>query len=253
MTSAELRVALHHPLMVLRHPSWWSSFVRHGRQGVVRRIVAEDLSKVRQWPAPVDLQEVTSRQPIGVLAKIGSPQEYLYFLTRWLRPNKVVETGVDRGLSTAFILAALRDNGRGHLFSIDLPTASYVDPLTGTTAVSNVGSKTAPGFVVPPDLRSSWSLILGDSRVELPRLLNQVGLIDLFVHDSEHTFQAMSEEYRIAMAHLRPGGILASDDVNWNDAFQRTVSQVSFDFSAIVLGRLGVARLRANLKAGGEA
>lgn len=42
-------------------------------------------------------------------------------LTRHLRPEFVVETGVARGLTTRVILEAMDRNGRGRLWSIDLP------------------------------------------------------------------------------------------------------------------------------------
>jgi predicted O-methyltransferase YrrM len=211
----------------------------------MRCLVAEDLAAVRSQNGVAELSVISSRPPVTVLGRVGSPQEYLYYITRWLQPETIVETGVDRGLSSAFVLAAIHDNGRGHLYSIDLPTARYFDPITQTLAVSSVGSRIIPGFVIPMSLRGAWSLRLGDSRTVLPSLLDELGPIDLFFHDSEHTYDVMMEEYRQALRHLRPGGILASDDVNWNKAFHETVRHGPFDFSAIVNGRLGVARVRA--------
>ena len=41
--------------------------------------------------------------------------------TRHLKPRKVVETGVAHGVTSRFILEALKRNGQGHLWSIDLP------------------------------------------------------------------------------------------------------------------------------------
>jgi hypothetical protein len=216
----------------------------------MRCLVDEDLKRVRSQPTSLSLADLVSRPPTSVLGGVGAPQEYLYHLTRWLHPETVVETGVDRGLSSAFILAAIQDNGHGHLYSVDLPTAQYIDPVTRTPIVSNVGSSTVPGFVIHSSLRSAWSLTLGDSRSVLPELLDRLGTIDMFVHDSEHTYEAMREEYRQAMAHLRLGGILASDDVNWNNAFEQTVEQGGFDFSIVILGRLGIARFQPGSKPG---
>jgi hypothetical protein len=42
-------------------------------------------------------------------------------LTRHMRPKKVVETGVARGVTTRLILEGLERNGEGRLWSIDLP------------------------------------------------------------------------------------------------------------------------------------
>src|SRR5216684_329042 len=45
----------------------------------------------------------------------------IWCLTRHLKPNTVLETGVAHGVTSRFILEALERNGAGHLWSIDLP------------------------------------------------------------------------------------------------------------------------------------
>ena len=57
----------------------------------------------------------------------------LYFLVRELKPEKIIETGVHRGVSSLFILQALEDNGKGELYSIDLPLAEYNTDSRGAT------------------------------------------------------------------------------------------------------------------------
>src|SRR5579863_584889 len=44
-----------------------------------------------------------------------------YAVVRALRPRAVTETGVCYGVTSAYLLAALRANNEGHLYSIDLP------------------------------------------------------------------------------------------------------------------------------------
>ena len=55
----------------------------------------------------------------------------------------------------------------------------------------------------------------------LPALLAEVGEIDLFFHDSLHTYANMSWEFEVAWPALRDGGLLVSDDVFWSSAFRR--------------------------------
>ncbi len=50
----------------------------------------------------------------------------IWCLTRHLRPKKVVETGVAHGVTSRFILEALKRNGDGHLWCIDLPPIERV-------------------------------------------------------------------------------------------------------------------------------
>lgn len=134
----------------------------------------------------------------------------LYVLVRAFLPNTVIETGVSSGFSSTFILQALEDNGRGFLYSIDAPN---VDPS------STLPKGFASGWLVPASLRGRWNLILGRSFEALPALLDKVKTVDLFLHDSEHTYENMTFEFRAAWKYLRKGGMLLSHDVFWNNAF----------------------------------
>ena len=53
-------------------------------------------------------------------------------MLRKLRPALAVETGVCNGVSTAFLLLALVENGAGELWSVDLPEVAGEDYEPGT-------------------------------------------------------------------------------------------------------------------------
>jgi predicted O-methyltransferase YrrM len=139
-----------------------------------------------------------------------------YLACRYLRPRVVVETGVAYGVTSTYILAALDDNDYGELHSIDLP------PLA-LDAAAHVG------YFVPSELRSRWTLSLGPARKLLPQLLGSTQPIDLFVHDSLHTYSHMKWEFETALSALRPGGILISDDIDGNRAFEQMVQSWNID------------------------
>ena len=139
----------------------------------------------------------------------------LYILVRTLRPKVVVETGVAAGESTSYILQALADNDYGLLYSIDLPNQMYITEKAELHIELNPTDK-QPGYLVPPRLRGRWELILGSTYDRLPELLSWPGQVDLFLHDSEHTYGTMTFEYECAWPHIRPGGYLVSDDADWN-------------------------------------
>jgi predicted O-methyltransferase YrrM len=82
-----------------------------------------------------------------------------------------------------------------------------------------------PGWMVPAELRERWQLVLGRSQEELPPLLERVGGIDFFMHDSEHSYECMSFEFEAAWAALRPGGALVADDVTVNSAWDEFVGR----------------------------
>lgn len=127
-------------------------------------------------------------------------------LARQLRPERVVETGVARGLVTHTLLAALAHNGAGHLWSIDLP------PLIETSLAEETAA------AVPEPLRDRWTLLRGSSRRHLPTLIDALGDIDLFVHDSMHTTRNLSFELAHAWPALSSIGTVLIDDVEKNTA-----------------------------------
>ena len=122
---------------------------------------------------------------------------------RSLRPHCVVETGVASGVTSAFVLAGLQDNGAGVLHSIDLP------PLA-LRASGGVGTS------VPPPLRDRWIYHWGDSRRLLSTVLEQAEEPELFIHDSDHSYERMRWELETAAGRLKPGGWLVVDDAGFH-------------------------------------
>jgi predicted O-methyltransferase YrrM len=174
-----------------------------------------NVSEILNEPALLEVEEGTRR----LLAEIHPEDPYLprwaadslmarlcYLACRLLEPETVVETGVAYGVSSAYILTALRENGRGMLHSVDLP------PLRRR-------SGRFWGIAVDQDLRFRWRLHRGPSVSILPRLLREIPTVDLFVHDSLHTHRNMRREFDTIWPHLKEGALLLADDVERNHAF----------------------------------
>jgi predicted O-methyltransferase YrrM len=155
-------------------------------------------------------------EPGGSVARTASPRRaypdtwqlerahasLLYAIVRTVRPRSVVETGVADGLSSWALLSALKANGTGHLTSVDI--------------AHDVGA------LVPADLRSGWELIVLRDRGRAPPLSEILGSrapVDLFLHDSLHTYGHQLREYSLAWTALGPNGFLLSDDVDASFAF----------------------------------
>jgi predicted O-methyltransferase YrrM len=133
----------------------------------------------------------------GVEASTGLT---LYALTRLLQPNTVVETGVADGRSSFLILSALERNGHGTLHSFD------VRPDAGSLARGH----------------AQWNLTTSDAkdpRSTFTAALEQLDVIDLFVHDSDHGYPNQMFEYESAWPKIPAGGVLASDDVDLAKAY----------------------------------
>jgi predicted O-methyltransferase YrrM len=146
---------------------------------------------------------------------------FCYAITRILKPEIVLETGVCYGVTSAHFLQALSVNGRGQLHSIDLPPLGK----NGDTYV---------GKLVPRELRQSWAVHRGTTRRLLPRLLVSLRQIDLFLHDSLHTYQNMRMEFATVWPKLRPGGVVISDDVDGNAAFRELAKRDDVALSVVM-------------------
>lgn len=125
----------------------------------------------------------------------------LYSVCRILRPNLVIETGVSDGVSSAVFLSAINRNGFGKLISIDFPLVG-IPRLYGKE----------PGWVVPDALRGPWLLLRGPSGKLLDRVLATCGGVDIFFHDSEHSYECMWGEFVSVVGSLVPGGSIICDD-----------------------------------------
>ena len=134
----------------------------------------------------------------------------LYGLTRWARPMVFVESGGFIGMSSAFILKGLADEKlvSAKLYSIEL------------------SQDCEQGALIPEELRCSRGFMPMRGRVEdflkgdqLPRS------IDMFLHDSSHSYKHMLWEFRQFWLRLRDGGLLVSHDVQMNAAFPEFVSK----------------------------
>ena len=154
---------------------------------------------------------------------VGAAGEDFYVILRLIRPEIVVETGVFSGVSSAFILKALKDNDGGMLYSIDYPLSEqeYAANLeSGCETAFALPQGKEPGFAIPEDVKGRWVLKRGKSNEILPNLLKELGRVDVFLHDSHHTYENMMFEYSTAWDYLPKGGLLLSDNTDYNNAFR---------------------------------
>lgn len=146
---------------------------------------------------------------------------FLYWLVRRLKPKTIVQCGVCNGLSSAFMVLALTANGaEGKLYGIDI--APVFNPKDSSwTGSGQVYGHAIPegktsGWLVPEAYRKRFEVREGDSRVLLPKLVESLPTIDLFYHDSDHTYNHMMFEFHEAKRKLARGGLVVADDISWN-------------------------------------
>jgi predicted O-methyltransferase YrrM len=135
----------------------------------------------------------------------------LYGLTRWLRPTVIVESGGYLGMSSAFILKALADE--------ELTTAKLYS--------IEWSQECEQGALIPDELRSASGGFV-PMRGKVEDFLKRGALpssIDMFLHDSSHSYRHMLWEFRQFWPRLCDGGLLVSHDVQMNAAFAEFVTK----------------------------
>jgi predicted O-methyltransferase YrrM len=129
-----------------------------------------------------------------------------YAVARLIGPRLIVETGVHDGLASLLLLRALelnRDDGSpGRLLSFDInPAAGW---LVGEHPL--------------------WQLEIRSTRPGLAEALSEAGPVDLFIHDSLHTYEHELYELDTAADHLAPGGALISDNAHATPALREVAA-----------------------------
>ena len=127
--------------------------------------------------------------------------ELIRLLIKEVRPTIVIETGVANGASTRKILSSFEEFNLvdSRLYSLDIDSR-----------------------VATPDLVSSpqFNFVLIDSPKSFLSAMNSIMNVDLFYHDSDHSYENQMLEYCAAWEMLNSNnGILISDDINWSNAF----------------------------------
>lgn len=124
---------------------------------------------------------------------------YLYYLIRTKKPKIVLETGVANGFSSRMILSAMNKNRKGKLVSVDIN--------------GNVGQ------LLDKMDKSRWDLRVGDPANIFIKTVSTLKDVDIFIHDSDHSYKHMLFEFNSVYPKMSKDGFILSDDVDGNTAF----------------------------------
>jgi predicted O-methyltransferase YrrM len=119
-----------------------------------------------------------------------------YAFIRILKPKVVVETGVDKGLGSCVITAALMKNTQegypGYYYGTD------INPKAG--------------YLLQAPYNQFGKILYGDSIQSLQKL---EATIDLFINDSDHSPDYEAAEYQAIEAHLSPSALVLGDNSHY--------------------------------------
>jgi predicted O-methyltransferase YrrM len=193
----------------LEHLAWW-----------VALVTGEPVDRARGWIAEANedtdlrahVRETTARASRRGLAdttvRYGRRLGW-YALVRAVRPERVIETGTDKGLGSVVLAAALLRNGSGRLSTLDVNPES--------------------GYLISGRYAEVVDRVIGDSVETLAAGREPV---DVFLHDSLHTFEYETAEFTAVQPRLSAGALVLSDNAHESDALaawaERTGRQFSF-------------------------
>jgi hypothetical protein len=119
----------------------------------------------------------------------------LYIYIRATKPKLIVETGVANGISTNAIMKAISANQE------DCVLHSF-----------DILSKTKEAY--KGDGKWKFHLLVKPYRRNLLKIIDNLGDVDLWIHDSNHGYLWQNMEYELAISKLSNKGILISDDID---------------------------------------
>jgi predicted O-methyltransferase YrrM len=185
------------------------------------------------WAEAVDFRQTVKDRAdelsdeLGTKVGYGARSDLLYFVTRWMRPQVVVETGVAYGYSSFTVLSALARNGGGRLYSSDFPFFRERDP------------EQLVGSMVPPAMRDGWVLLTKGDDANLPVILEQIDRIDLLHYDSDKSYAGRRRAFDLLLPHLASDGAVVMDDIEDNTFFRDhvTTTAPTSDYEVIGQGK----------------
>ncbi|MEV7230275.1 class I SAM-dependent methyltransferase [Polymorphospora sp. NPDC051019] len=164
------------------------------------------VAQVRTYLAEIETDDALRRhieQTTATSARRGLADRHVryarrigwYAIVRATRPAHIVETGVDKGLGTCVLAAALlRNTAEGHPGRV---TSLDINPEAGYLAQARPWSDVV-------------DLVIGDSIASIGALDRPV---DLFLHDSDHSVAHERREFDAVEPRLAPGARLLTDNV----------------------------------------
>lgn len=157
----------------------------------------------------------------------------LNFITRYMEPDCIVETGVAAGFSSYSFLSAIKANGRGKLYSSDFPYFRIPNP------------ESYIGVIVEESLKDNWSLCIDGDEICLPKIVRSVNKVDIFHYDSDKSYSGRKFAFSVISKVLSRDGIILMDDIQDNSFFYDYVednnpeSWCVFEFQGKYVGMIG--------------
>jgi predicted O-methyltransferase YrrM len=161
-------------------------------------------SSDKEWPTVAERIDGILQIEDGTGGVNPGDRRALYYLTRWLRPERVLEIGTHVGASTLHIAAALHDNAEnGSLTTVDVE-----DVNADNGAWQKAGLSKTPAIATAA-LGVSVNFVRADSIDFLTHVSVDFDLVFL---DGDHAFERALAEIPLALKCLRKNGVILLHD-----------------------------------------
>lgn len=127
---------------------------------------------------------------------------FLYELALEMKPAIIVEIGTRRGES-AIQFSFGCPSAKIFTIDIDKKSADYIAAFR----------------------RPNINFILMDSGVAIEQVRSEAPWDILFI-DSDHSYETASTEYKLYFPFVRPGGVIALDDIHFNEGMDKFWSEI---------------------------
>ena len=174
---------------------------------------------LREHPAQIALREATSRHPQAGMQISPEQGQFMALLVRLLGARRTIEVGVFTGYSALTVALALPEEGR--LLACDI-SDEYTRVGRPYWETAGVGHKI--------ELRLAPALETLDARLAA----GAAGQYDFAFIDADKT--GYDGYYERCLELLRPGGLIAIDNVLWNGS----VARVAVDADTAALQALNI-------------
>lgn len=171
----------------------------------ISAVCRAEISQVRAWMQELEhdgdlVNHLTRQLSSNPLWRICAKEPHWarrlgwYALVRAAQPDHVVETGTQLGLGSCAIAAALLRNGHGRLTTID------IDPETGYL------------------IGEPWASVIDRHTGSSIDVLEKLRDVDVFLHDSLHTYEYETRELTTVEPNLGANAIILSDNAHESSA-----------------------------------
>ena len=165
------------------------------------------------WSESKNVSKMINDQSKKILENIkfdlggGGSIEVVYFLTRFIKPKNIIETGVAAGFTSYAFFEAIKKNNKGNLYSSDFPYFRLPNP------------EQFIGIIVPNHFKLNWNLFIKGDENNILEIKKKISSVDLIHYDSDKTYNGRKNFMKSISDLVHEQTFLVMDDLHDNTFF----------------------------------